>query len=102
MITHFAGTRFRFKVPDAFNHEFEVRNFMLISNESNSELSIIYAMNDCSCKDGWTKFTDIPRPEGCGLGITKEALIEYLTKYYTLKDGSCVFDPASLEIIVTV
>lgn len=97
--TYFAGSRFRYKVPDAHRHENELRYFMLISDEANSQLSIIYAMNECTCKDGWTKFTNIPRPEGCGLGTTKEALIEFLTKYYTLKDGTCAFDPNSLEFI---
>lgn len=95
---YYSGSRFCYKVPDAFNHEFEERNFMLISNFGNTELSIIYAMNECVCKDGWVKFEKIPTLSG-HLGITKDILVEYLKKFYTNKDGECSFDENSLRFL---
>jgi hypothetical protein len=77
----FAGTKFSFKVPDAFRHENQIRNFMLIMNDKMDQLSIIYANNDCSCKDGWPKWTNIPQSNG-SLSIKFDELIKYLKAYY--------------------
>ena len=96
----FYGTKLKYRVPDAHMHENTIRKFMLIADRALSTLSIIYFGNDdCTCKDGWTKFTTIPTSPGA-LATTKELLIEYLTKYYTNKDGICEFDKNTFEIIV--
>ena len=86
----YCGTKFCFKVPDSFNHENEVRNFMVIGGETNSlqtKLSIIYCDNECKCKDGWVKFTNWFDYKH----FKKEDLVNFLKEYYGDK-----FDEKSL------
>jgi len=81
------GQILSFNVPDAFDHENERRRFMLIT-ENDFVYHLIYANNECRCKDGWIKFPDfVTNP------VTKEKISEALTKYYGEK-----FDPQTLII----
>ena len=77
----FAGRKFQFAVPDAFNHEGDIRNFMLVTDKHYKTLSIMYANNDCSCKDGWCKWENIPLAKA-GLCLTEDILFSFLEKEY--------------------
>ena len=93
----FSGTKFKYKVPDAFNHENESLQFMLVISNNNNQLHIMYIDNACGCKNGWLKFENISTAEGT-IATTKQGLIDFLTRYYTDND-KCLFDKNSLEII---
>ena len=56
---------------------------MLISDNKNKNLSIIYIDNKCGCKDGWIKWENIPLSDN-GLCVTEEILLNFLEKYYDL------------------
>ena len=79
---HFPGSKFQFAVPDAFQHEGEIRNFMLIVDNNNSIISAVYADNECDCKDGWVKFQNIPFDDSKGRGLFTQDIIAFLDKYY--------------------
>jgi hypothetical protein len=74
------GSVVSFSVPDAFNHEYEVRTFILKINKSGT-FDLIYHNNKCSCKDGWAKFENIPLSENIN-GVLKEDLILFLERQY--------------------
>lgn len=76
METLFRGQKLSFSVPDAFNHENQQRNFILITADD-SNYSLMYADNDCTCKDGWIKFENkLKYP------VTKESIINLLKEFY--------------------
>lgn len=85
------GTKLSFKVSDAFNHENEIRNFMVVeSGICGGEQHLMYNNNECSCKDGWIKFENIAKAGHLNLNI----LIAHLEKYYGDK-----FDKTTIKFI---
>lgn len=92
------GQKLAFKVPDAFNHENEVRNFVIAELQGKQHL--MYYNNACSCKDFWIKFKDIGEPGN----VTLETLREYLIRQYkptegVISDYPMIFDSSSLTLI---
>lgn len=74
-----AGMKASFAVPDSYRHENQIRNFVVTESSNPTRMGLMYYDNDCSCKDFFVKFENIPASE---LSPTVADLRYMLVLYY--------------------